>query len=198
MRSWIVVLMFGLVVPLGSTGCKKEREKPAARSEPVAQSKLPPPLAQQAEPPPPKEERRKDEAKQDGPKDINTPPTPTKTPIRGGSVVRRADVIQTKNILKQLFIAARNFEAERNRFPNSREELEPYYEKSTFINEAFKEGDLVFIWKATKTEEPDKTVMAYEGQPDTNGIRVVLLANGDTPTMHDTEFKTMKKMPTHK
>jgi hypothetical protein len=129
---------------------------------------------------------------------VNTPPTPTKTPIRGGSVVRRADVIQTKQMLKQLFIAARNFEAERNRMPNSREELEPYYEKSTAINEAFKEGDIVFIWKATKTDEPDKTVMAYEGQPDTNGIRVVLLANGDTTTMHDTEFKTMKKMPTRK
>lgn len=199
MRAWFGLLLGVIVVlSLGPIGCGKKERKEPARTEPVASVKMPEPLSQQKEPAAPKPAVKKDEPKQETKKDPDTPPTPTKTPIRGGSVVRRVDTVRVKSMLQQLNLAARNFEAERNRFPNSREELESYYEKNVEINEALKEGDVVFVWKAQKVEEPGKYILAYEGQPDTNGIRVVMMANGDFDQVAEPLFKEMKKVPTRK
>ena len=143
---------------------------------------------------PKKEAPKKDESKKDAP-----PEQFKKPPIRGGSIVRAVDRADVSNMLNQLKLATQAYKAEKNdRYPISREDFETYYEKNAKINEAFKEGDIVFIWKAKKAEDPEKTILAYEGQPDTGGRRVVLLANGDIQTINAEEFAAMAKMPTAK
>jgi hypothetical protein len=175
MRTLLSMLAMAMV--LGSLGCgrgaKKDPEPaPVAKAEP---KKEPPKVA-----PAPKED----------------PPAPTKAPIRGGSLVRRVDEADVKNMLRNLHLATTNFETTRNRYPNSREELEDSYEKNPAINQALKEGDLVYLWKARKSEEP--AILAYEGQADTLGRRVVLLTNGDLLTVNEEEFRKMPKVQTAK
>ncbi len=176
---WGFVLMCGLV--LTNVGCGK-RAAPAPKSvpSPVAKS------GKTIEPGPPKSvpvEAKKDEFK--------------KPPSVG--IGRRYEGLEVQNMLKQLFIATRNFEAERNKFPASREELEPYYEKNGKINEALNDGYVVYLWKAKKqVDNPDQTILAWEGQADTQGNRYVLMVNGDTPLMGKADFEKAPKAPVKK
>ena len=65
-------------------------------------------------------------------------------------------------------------------------------------SDKFKEGDIVYLWKATRAEEPDRSILAYEGQADTLGNRVVLLQNGETKMISAGEFNGLPKVPTRK
>jgi hypothetical protein len=173
MRTMLAALSFALVL---AAGCR-----------PAAPTPEPAPVA--------KGEPKKDPPKvEPGKKDDTPAVTPSKPPERGGSVNRAASRVQIQSMLQNLYKATKNFMVLQNRYPNSKEELEEYYEKNAAINEALKSGDIVYLWKAKKTEEP--AILAYEGQPDTLGIRVVLLTNGDTQTVNAEDFKTMPKVQT--
>ncbi len=177
MRTLFVLPL--IAVCLVSAGCGRTKKEPD-----------PAPVAQVA---PKKDVPKVDPAKKDAPQEQFKKP-----PIRGGSVVRRIDEVDVMAMMKSLDLATKNFQAIANRYPNTREELEPLYDKNAKINEALKEGDVVYIWKARRAEEPEKAILAYEGQPDTSGRRVVLLANGDIKTINAEEFAAMAKMPTSK
>jgi hypothetical protein len=138
-------------------------------------------------------EPKKDPPKADAPKQDSPPEAFKKPPIRGGSIVRRVNEADVMQMMNQLKVAVTSFQLDRNRYPSTREEFEAYYEKNAKINEALKDGDLVFVWKARKTDDPSKAILAYEGQPDTLGRRVILLANGDIKTIDSEEFKALEK-----
>ena len=174
MRS-ATILILGVILlalPFGPIGCGKRKEKAVAQVEP-------------------KKEEPKSEPKKDGP--VQPQQEFKKPPIRGGSVVRRVDEADVKNMLRQLHIATAAFQATSNRFPKTREELEDHYGKDAKINAALKDGDLVYVFNLRKTEDPTTTVLAYEGQADTLGRRVVLMANGELPMVNEDEFKKMVK-----
>ena len=173
MRS-ATILILGVILlalPFGPIGCGKRKEKVVAQAEP-------------------KKEEPKTEAKKEEPPQKQQ--QFTKPPIRGGSVVRRVDEVDVKNMLKQLHTATGIFQATSNRFPKTREELEDNYGKDAKITAALKDGDLVYVFNVGKNADPT-AVLAYEGQADTLGRRVVLLVNGDTPVVNEDEFKKMVK-----
>jgi len=176
----IVLLALSFAIAFTAAGCR-----PTAPKNPEA-----PPVAQGE---PKQGEPKKDTAKADAPQQEPPPETFKKPQIRGGSVVRRVNEADVMQMMNQLKVAVTSFQLERNRYPNTRDEFEGYYEKNAKINEALKDGDLVFVWKARKAEDPSKALLAYEGQPDTLGRRVILLANGDIKTVESDEFKGLEK-----
>ncbi len=184
MRSSLALLLIAaFLVP---AGCNREKKADPA------------PVVQVA---PKKDAPKADGPKADGPKADAPKPEPEKFKKLGliSGVRRAANRTEVSNMLAQLKLATQSYKTERNdRYPASREELETYYEKSTAINEALKEGDIVYIWKAKKTEDPEKTILAYEGQPDGSGSRIVLMANGDIQVVSPEEFKTLAKMQSTK
>jgi hypothetical protein len=184
-RTLAFALMLLAALLCGPTGCgKKERERAAAEAKAKADADREAAAKHQVVIPPPKEQ----------PGDIAK--APSKPPIRGGSVQRAVNRSEVENMLKNLNLATVSFVLEHKRYPGSREELEGYYEKNVSINEALKEGDIVYVWKGRKHQPSEKFVLAYEGQPDTLGRRVVLMTDGEIMTVSDGPFQEMAKLPT--
>lgn len=194
-----------LVVALGaSAGCSRGKTK--AKTEPVAQAdpkadakaapkadpKPAPPVAKKADAP--KGAEAKGEPAKDEPKAV---PAPPKRP-QSGTIVRRFEAGKMQQMLREIHTAALNFETERNRYPANVQELAPYYQNNATINQAFKDGDIEFVWRAVRPEEPGKTVLAYETQPGRMNDRVVLFADGMAQVIAEETFLSLPKAPTRK
>src|SRR5205823_341341 len=108
------------------------------------------------------------------PQQANAPPVgeqpqpDKKAPVGGLGRIREVTVVQ--NALRQLGLAYKHFEVEKNRGPKNQQELSPYYENNGEINEALTKKWLTFIWGASRqslAEHGDSnTILAYETDLD--------------------------------
>jgi hypothetical protein len=109
-----------------------------------------------------------------------------------GALGRIREVTVVQNALRQLGVAYRNFEVEKNRGPKNQQELSPYYENNGKINDALTKKWLTFIWSASRqslTEHGDSnTILAYETDPDRQGVRMVLFGDGSVRGLNEDEF----------
>src|SRR5262245_14798491 len=100
MRTVLTALSLVIVVFAGCRPSAPKNPEPA----PVAQGE------------PKKDPPKADEKKQETPPEVFKKP-----PIRGGSIVRRVNEADVMYMMKNLDLATKSFQVERNRYPNSRE-----------------------------------------------------------------------------
>jgi predicted Zn finger-like uncharacterized protein len=114
-----------------------------------------------------------------------------------GAAARTLEVTKIQNALRQLGQAYRTFEVDKNRGPKSQQELGPYYQNISEINDAFTEKKLTFIWGASRQslmENGDSnTVLAYETDADYQGMRMVLFGDGSVRGLNEEEFRQAPK-----
>jgi predicted Zn finger-like uncharacterized protein len=125
----------------------------------------------------------------------NPAPIEKKAPAGTAARVREGTVV--RNTLRQLGIAYKQFEVENNRGPKNQKELGPYYQNVAEINEYLTKNWITFIWGASRqslAENGDSnTVLAYEPDPDRQGIRLVLFGDGSVRDLDENEFSKAPK-----
>jgi hypothetical protein len=107
-------------------------------------------------------------------------------------VLRKIDILQAQQIMRQLGLAYLNYTTAHPRPPRKREDLAPFYENNPTINDALEKKLVVFIFNVAPTNMPagaSNTILAYEPEPDPNGNRVVLKADGRVEVLDDATFK---------
>src|SRR5207302_1042083 len=102
-----------------------------------------------------------------------------------------------RSSLHQLGIAYKNFEVSENRGPKNQKELGPYYQNINEINEALTNKTFTFIWGAPRSSLTENgasnTILAYETDPDGQGMRMVLFGDGHVTGLNEDEFKKAPK-----
>jgi predicted RNA-binding Zn-ribbon protein involved in translation (DUF1610 family) len=113
-----------------------------------------------------------------------------------GGILRSRERTEIENTLRQLGIAYRNFEIERNRGPKDQKEFEGYYERNQRINEYLTNQWVIFIWGAGRNSFPDgasNTILAYESIADRQENRFVLMGDGSVQTLDEATFQKTPK-----
>jgi hypothetical protein len=120
----------------------------------------------------------------------NVNPPPVKQPV--GGIARRLEGLEVQNIMRQLGIAYRNYEALNSKAPRSFQDLMTALERNAQIEEALKEKWIVFIYGVRPqdmTQGTSNTILAFEAQADRAGRRFVLMGDGQVTTVDESEFK---------
>jgi hypothetical protein len=150
----------------------------AAKDDKVAQNQKPAPVNPQPVEPPPGNDGQRERKPQ----------------VTGVGRVREG--VQVRAMLHSLGLAYQKFETETNRGPRNQKELSPYYENNTETNEALSKGWITFIWgtpRRSLIENLSMTIIAYETDPDVQGIRLVLFGDGSVDGMNEAEFAKAPK-----
>ena len=116
-------------------------------------------------------------------------------PIRKGGLARTIDRTRLANQLKQIGLAYMTFSTE-GRAPSKLEEFMPYLENDQAIGQLLREGHVVVFWGARLNNLPQgssQTILAYEKEPDDQGLRYVLFADTAVTRLGDKEFQAAPK-----
>lgn len=149
----------------------------------VAEKKDPAPVA-----PKPPDEQPKVQPK------VDLEPPPKKLP--SGNITRRMEIAAARNMMRQLGIAFAAHVAQKNRGPADQKQLSPFYENNAKINEYLSNKWVTFIWNANLRNMPkgaSHTILAYESDADSSGIRIVLMASGSVEDMDEATFQQAAK-----
>ena len=94
-----------------------------------------------------------------------------------------ADNTESRNMLRQIALAYRNYTAKQvDVGPERREYLSPYYENSSRINEALDAKLITIIWKIPGHAINSDTVLAYETHADRLGRYLVAMGDATVQT----------------
>lgn len=165
MRCLIVAVVFSASF---ECGCKKEPEPAPKAPAPVAQDK------------------------EGAPKEREVPPRQPKLT----SIGRRMEISEIRNIMKQLGFAYVAYETQFKKGPKTISDLESYLEKNPKFTDPLKNGHMTFIFGVSTMQMPSgpgNSILAYENDPDVNGLRCVLMGNGQT--IQELDNDTFQKTP---
>jgi hypothetical protein len=113
-----------------------------------------------------------------------------------GGIPRKIDETKVKNDLRQLAIAYRLFFDANNRGPASADELAPEFQNEPKLKEALKTGQYILFWKVNLNAVPEgssRTILGYEGTPDADGNRCVVMVDATTQKITEKEFEAAPK-----
>lgn len=117
-------------------------------------------------------------------------------PAPKSGIARRLEFVDVQNNMRQLGFGYTNFEITNGRGPRNLEELAPEFERNAKIMEHLQKGWWIFIYNANRagmTAGPSNTVLAYEAQPDGNGMRIVTMGDGTVRVLDETTFNKTPK-----
>jgi hypothetical protein len=122
-------------------------------------------------------------------------PVPAPAPHLGGAGQGKAqtrvrevmDRVQAENQLHQIGLLLKNYESQNNHYPTRLEDfLEDIKRDARREHESLKTGYFVMTLNPRPTPG---TVVVYEKDPDTSGMRLVVLADGSVQRLNEAQFK---------
>ena len=119
-------------------------------------------------------------------------PATVVNPTGKGGVKRVIDRTRIASNLKQVGLAYQMCDNP----PKGPDDLLPFLDNNATFAKWLKEGDVVVIWgvRTTHVQSPSQTILAYEKDPDENGVRYVLMAdNSSVKPMTIQEFDAAPK-----
>lgn len=127
--------------------------------------------------------------------EVQAPKASEKVQPKGG-LVRGMDIQEVKNNMKQIGLAYHNYHDTFKRGPSKWQDLSPYYEKVPALDKMLSDGSVVFIYNVAIRDMLDgtsNTLIAYEKDADTKGLRVVLYGDGSVDVLPEAEFQAKTK-----
>jgi hypothetical protein len=123
------------------------------------------------------------------------PPGQTNAGSRAQTVGRSLDVDEARRCLSKIGVALLGWYDRETRGPPDQFELSEYLEFDKRIGDLLMNKQLTIIWGLPRDRFVAKftQLVAYETEPDSNGIRVVLRMNGVVEEMNEAEFQDAPK-----
>jgi hypothetical protein len=124
-----------------------------------------------------------------------SPATPTAAPAGSAPGLSLKRTIQRSNVandLQQLGLFYQTYNTDFGRSPAKLEDLKPSIERDMpKLYESIENGTYVVSWGVRNLAS--NLVLAYEKEPDNNGIHYVLMGDGSVQRMNDEQLQTALK-----